>query len=62
VTEEPLAEDDLAYVVVVSFEVPGPGIDVVAAELLLDVLTRFGHQGLSPITVKLDVTVASPHP
>lgn len=38
------------------FEVPsGPGVEIIAAELLLDVVQTFTHQGLAPASVALQI-------
>ena len=55
-------DDDLAHRITVIFEVPtGPGVEIIAAELLLDVVQRFTCQGLSPTSLRLDIaTVTAP--
>lgn len=34
----------------------GPGIEIVAAELLLDLVQRFGYQGVVADQLRLDIT------
>lgn len=49
-------DDGLVHRVTVSFDVlTGPGVEIVAAELLLDLVQRFGYQGLSPVSVSLEI-------
>jgi hypothetical protein len=56
-------DEGLAHRVTVSFEVPsGPGVEIAAAELLLDVLQRFSYQGLRPIAARLDITTVPTPP
>ncbi len=38
----------------------GPGIEMVAAELLLDLVQRFGYQAIVPYRLRLDITTHTP--
>ncbi|MFN2506316.1 MAG: hypothetical protein ABR540_19225 [Acidimicrobiales bacterium] len=50
-------DDDLVHRVTITAEIPsGPGIEIVAAELLLDLVQRFGYQAIGPNSVRLDIT------
>jgi len=49
--------DDLVHRVTITAEIPsGPGIEIVAAELLLDLVQRFGYQAIIPTGIRLDIT------
>lgn len=49
--------DDLVHRITITAEIPsGPGIEIVAAELLLDLVQRFGYQALMPTGIHLDIT------
>lgn len=48
---------DLVHRLTITAEIPsGPGIEIVAAELLLDLVQRFGYQAIIPIGIRLDIT------
>ena len=50
-------DDGLLHRVTITAEIPsGPGIEIVAAELLLDLVYRFEHQGIAPEELHLDIT------
>jgi hypothetical protein len=50
-------DEGLLHRVTISFVVPtGPGVEIVAAELLLDVVQRFDHQGIGPSSLRLEIT------
>ncbi len=52
-------DDDCLHRITITFVVPtGPGVEVVAAELLLDVVQRFEHQGIGPSSLRLEITSA----
>jgi len=52
-----LADDDLVHRLTITAEIPsGAGIEVVAAELLLDLVQRFGYQASIPSAICLDIT------
>lgn len=49
--------DDLVHRVTITADFPsGPGIEIVAAELLLDLVQRFGYQAIIPTGIRLDIT------
>ena len=49
--------DELVHRVTITAEIPsGPGIEIVAAELLLDLVQRFGYQAIIPTGIRLDIT------
>ncbi|CAN5832222.1 hypothetical protein BH23ACT1_BH23ACT1_07540 [soil metagenome] len=49
-------DDGLVHRVTITAEIPaGPGIEIVAAELLLEVVQRFEYQGITPETLRLDI-------
>ncbi len=49
--------DDLVHRVTITADIlSGPGIEIVAAELLLDLVQRFGHQSITPTGIRLDIT------
>jgi hypothetical protein len=49
--------DDLVHRVTITVDIlSGPGIEIVAAELLLDLVQRFGHQSIIPTGIRLDIT------
>jgi len=51
------SDDDLLHRITITAVIPsGPGIEVVAAELLLDLVQRFGYQAIGPHSVRLDIT------
>ena len=50
-------DDGLRHRVAITVEIPsGPGIEIVAAELLLDLVQRLGYQALAPTSVRLQIT------
>jgi hypothetical protein len=50
-------EDDQRHRIQLVFEVPsGPGVEIVAAELLLDVVQSFTRQGLAPACLALRIS------
>ena len=52
--------DDLLHRLTITADIPsGPGIEIVAAELLLDLVQRFGYQAIVPIGISLDITTQS---
>jgi len=49
--------DDLVHRVTITADLAsGPGIEIVAAELLLDLVQRFGYQAIIPKGIRLDIT------
>ena len=55
-------DDGLLHRVTITAEIPsGPGIEIVAAELLLDLVYRFEHQGITPEELHLDITTGLRH-
>ncbi len=49
--------DDLVHRLTITAEISaGPGIEIVAAELLLDLVQRFGYQAVIPNGLHLDIT------
>jgi len=49
--------DYLVHRVTITADIPsGPGIEIVAAELLLDLVQRFGYQAITPTGIRLDIT------
>lgn len=49
--------DDLVHRLTITADIPsGPGIEIVAAELLLDLVQRFGYQAIFPTGIRLDIT------
>lgn len=51
------ADDGLRHRVAITVEIPsGPGIEIVAAELLLDLVQRLGYQAVVPTSVRLQIT------
>jgi hypothetical protein len=49
--------DDVVHRLTITADIPsGPGIEIVAAELLLDLVQRFGYQAIVPIGIRLDIT------
>ncbi|MFN2607784.1 MAG: hypothetical protein ABR511_07790 [Acidimicrobiales bacterium] len=49
--------NDLVHRLTITAEIPsGPGIEIVAAELLLDLVQRFGYQAIIPNGIRLDIT------
>ena len=54
-------DDDLRHRIQLVVEVAsGPGIEIVAAQLLLDVVQTLTYQGLIPASVGLRIASASP--
>ena len=50
-------DDGLRHRVAITVEIPsGPGIEIVAAELLLDPVQRLGYQAVVPTSVRLQIT------
>jgi len=55
--------DDLFYRLTITADIPaGPGIEIVAAELLLDLVQRFGYQAIVPTGIRLDITTQTTPP
>jgi len=55
--------EDLVHRLTIIAEIPsGPGIEIVAAELLLDLVQRFGYQAIIPIGIRLDITTQTTPP
>lgn len=55
--DQALDDDDFVHRLTITAEIPsGPGIEIVAAELLLDLVQRFGYQAIIPSAVCLDIT------
>ena len=55
-------DDGQCHRIQVTFEVPsGPGVEIVAAELFLDIVQRFTHQGLAPVSLALRIS-SGPRP
>jgi hypothetical protein len=53
-------DDGVVHRIQLVLEVPsGPGVEIVAAELLLDWVQRFNYQGLVPALVALRITTPS---
>ena len=51
------ADDGLRHRLAITVEVPsGPGIEIIAAELLLDFVQRLGLQAVAPTSVRLQIT------
>ena len=49
--------DDLIHRVTITADLPSaPGVEIVAAELLLDLVQRFGHEAIYPARIRLDIT------
>ena len=49
--------DALVHRLTITADIPaGPGIEIVAAELLLDLVQRFGYQAIIPTGISLDIT------
>ncbi len=49
--------DDVVHRLTITADIPsGPGIEIVAAELLLDLVQRFGYQAIVPNGIRLDIT------
>jgi len=49
--------DDVVHRVTITADIPsGPGIEIVAAELLLDLVQRFGYQAIVPTGIRLDIS------
>lgn len=49
--------DDVVHRLTITADIPsGPGIEIVAAELLLDLVQRFGYQAIIPTGIRLDIT------
>lgn len=54
---------DLVHRVTITAYIPsGPGIEIVAAELLLDLVQRFGYQAIVPTGIRLDITTQTTPP
>ena len=50
-------EDDLVHHLTINAVISGgPGIEIVAAELLLDLVQRFAYQGVIADQLRLDIT------
>jgi len=50
-------DDGLVHRLTITAVIPsGPGIEIVAAELLLDLVQRFGYQAIGPNSLRLDIT------
>lgn len=48
---------DVVHRLTITADIPsGPGIEIVAAELLLDLVQRFGYQAIVPIGIRLDIS------
>jgi len=59
----PELPDDLIYRLTITADIPsGPGIEIVAAELLLDLVQRFGYQAIFPTGIHLDITTHTLQP
>ncbi|MGI8810542.1 MAG: hypothetical protein ACR2KK_22375 [Acidimicrobiales bacterium] len=57
------SSDDLVHRVTITAEIAsGPGIEIVAAELLLDLVHRFGYQAIVPYGIRLDITTHTQPP
>ena len=57
-------DDHLVHRLTITADIPsGPGIEIVAAELLLDLVQRFGYQAIIPTGIRLDITTLTlpPH-
>jgi hypothetical protein len=55
--------DDLVHRLTITADIPsGPGIEIVAAELLLDLVQRFGYQAIIPTELRLDITTHALRP
>lgn len=55
-------DDGERHCVTIAFVVPtGPGVEIVAAELLLDVVQRFSHTGIAPSSLRLEITSTPSH-
>ena len=55
--------DDLVHRLTITVDIPsGPGIEIVAAELLLDLVQRFGYQAIIPTGIRLDITTQTTPP
>ncbi len=55
--------DDLVHRLTITADIPsGPGIEIVAAELLLDLVQRFGYQAIVPTGIRLDITTQTLSP
>ena len=53
----PAFPNELVHRLTITADIPsGPGIEIVAAELLLDLVQRFGYQAIIPTGVHLDIT------
>jgi hypothetical protein len=53
----PQLPDDVVHRLTITADIPtGPGIEIVAAELLLDLVQRFGYQAIFPTRIHLDIT------
>jgi hypothetical protein len=49
-------DDGLCHRIQIAFDVPsGPGVEIIAAEFLLDVVQGFTRQGLTPDSVTLQI-------
>ncbi len=55
--------DGLVHRLTITADIPsGPGIEIVAAELLLDLVQRFGYQAIIPYGLRLDITTHTQPP
>jgi hypothetical protein len=55
--------DDLVHRLTITADIPsGPGIEIVAAELLLDLVQRFGYQAIFPHGIRLDISTHATEP
>jgi hypothetical protein len=53
--------DEFVHRLTITADIPsGPGIEIVAAELLLDLVQRFGYQAVVPYGIRLDITTYTP--
>ena len=55
--------DDVVHRLTITADIPsGPGIEILAAELLLDLVQRFGYQAIVPTGIRLDITTQTTPP
>jgi hypothetical protein len=53
--------DDFLQRFIITIDIPGPGIDTIAAATLLDVLNHFEHEGIWPYRTTLEIRGPTTH-
>ena len=54
-------DDDFLQRFIITIDIPGPGIDTIAAQTLLNVLSHLEHDGIWPYRTTLEITEPTTH-